>query len=161
MNQIVVVLTLSVTAFCILILAIIDKKKALIVGIVVLLFNGLLGLTIFEYADNHQYRLFINLRFNTTKEHIAYGDNGPPLPLPPKTAFVYRYATNGCAYFTKESEEEILSYYKNLVNNVAFEKDTGPGQTNFTVVYKQTKYLVEVKDTKYQQGLYFNIESVQ
>lgn len=74
-------------------------------------------------------RYYLDLTFNLTKEHISY-ETGTKyaLPLPKRVVWSYRISDNSCAYLTRLTYEDFVSWYEKngyiIEDNRIYMKDT-------------------------------------
>jgi hypothetical protein len=84
------------------------------------------------------------------------------MPLPPKTAFAYRYASNGCVYYTEKQREEILKYFKNTEDDFSlFKEASTDDDTKFKLRHKGNSYWITIKTSGSGKGLFLHIENTQ
>lgn len=116
----------------------------------------------FKYLDDQQFRVFLNAKFNQVSVHKDLDDNGSPdLPLPKNTAFAYRYSQKGSAYFTTQSNDKIIAFFKGISNKDDFSKkyNVEDGKTELNLVYKDQVYRVQIKKVNKINGYYLYVDS--
>jgi hypothetical protein len=138
------------------------KKNFLIYVILLVLFLGILGTVGFRYFTNPLFRLSVNLKFNTTKQHDDLTNkNIPPLPLPENTVFEYRYSDNGARYYTLLGKNEIINYYKGISDKDSFinNQDSTSEKEKCKFDYKNVPFIISIEKSINQDGNYIYIDS--
>lgn len=139
------------------------KKKLLLYSIIgITLFWVILGGITFEYLTNQQFSLSVDVKFKQASEHDDFSENGSPaLPLPKNTAFAYRYSEKGASYFTKDSNEEIIIFFKSIASKDSFREEfnENDGKTNLNLIYNSNLYTVNIFECIDPKGLYLHVDS--
>lgn len=92
-------------------------------------------------------RYYLDLTLNLTKEHISY-ETGTKyaLPLPKRVVWSYRISDNSCAYLTRLTQEDFVSWYEKngyiVENNCIYTNDKND------VIY----YTIEYKDSDKEES---------
>lgn len=131
--------------------------------IVILLFwFVLIGGIGYTYLSNYSFRLYVNLQFNPTSEHVSLSDKAsPPLPLPKKVVFAYRYSNNGAAYYTTQPCDNIIAFFKGVANKDGYAEysDIKNGIASIDLKYSNCSYIVKIKKSLDPRGYYIYIDS--
>lgn len=134
------------------------KQKAFTVGVGIFLLCIILSVSVIEYAFNSRFRIFVDLNFNPVKYHLQYTGNESPLPLPPRTAFAFKWSSNGYTYYTQKQKEEAVEYFKSLGEDISL-KEESIGTSTLGLVYRGNRYRITIRPADFGNGSYLWVES--
>jgi hypothetical protein len=139
------------------------KKKLLLYSIIVVtLLWFILGGIGFKYLTSQQFKLSVDLKFKQTSVHNDLRPNGSPsLPLPGNTVFAYRYSETSASYFTVDTYEEVIIFFKSISNKESFieESNTDNGKTKIDLKYENKLYSVLIYKSIDPKGYYLQVDS--
>lgn len=125
-----------------------DKKIAVVFSTVFTLASLIVigGIFFWSFGIKATVRQQIMTYVSPASQHVVYNSTVPALPLPPCSAFAYRYSEKGAVYYTRLTEKEVVKYYRKTAAREGFSEKvyTGKKETVIDLLYDGNRYLVVV-----------------